>query len=364
MKLLFLTSGRYLPASRFRVHQYLPALQAAGHQCVVAPSIPPKYCGFPLLGNRGSEWPRRLFRLWDVLRAWRGDFDVVHLERELFSTDFVLVERLLRRVARKLVLDVDDALFALYPRKFETLVGLSDCVIAGNPLLLKRVSALHPFTVEIPTVVDLDRYVPRPENAPVAARPVIGWTGLAGNIPYLEIVAPSLKELARQFDFEFLVVAEDARPLGRLDLDGVRVRFAPWAEENEISVLQECDVGLMPLPDNDWTRYKCGLKLIQYMALGIAAIASPVGVNVDIARHGESGFLADTPSQWTECLTRLLTDAELRKRVGRAGRDRVAARYSLQQTAPKFIRTLEQVAAGNRETPLPEASFRKEVEVQ
>lgn len=347
MRILFLTSGRQTPTSRFRVLQYLPRLQAAGFECVVAPSIPPKYHGFPLIGTRASEWPRRMFRAWDLLSAWRGEFDVVFLERELFSTDFVFLERLLRRAARKLVLDVDDAIFVQHPRKFATLLKLSDCVIVGNRLLREKVAAEHPFTVEIPTVVDLARYVHRPADVPCPGRPVIGWTGLASNIPYLEIVAASLRELARHYDFEFQVVAENAGPLTRLPLDGVRVRFVPWTEHDEIAVLQQFDVGLMPLPDNDWTRFKCGLKIIQYMALGIPAIGSPVGANGDIIRHGETGFLPHTPSEWVDCMGRLLSDPPLRSRIGQAGRQEVAARYSLDQAAPKLIHTLEQVAAGN-----------------
>jgi glycosyltransferase involved in cell wall biosynthesis len=352
MKILFLISGRLLPASRFRVLQYLPRLEAAGHECTIAPSIPPKHCGFRLLGNRASELPRRMFRVWDVLDAWRTDYDVVFLERELFSTDFVLLERMLRRVARTLVLDVDDALFVLHPRKFETLVHMSDCVIAGNRLLHEKVAADHSFTVEIPTVVDLDRYVPGPVGEPRGRRPVIGWTGLASNIPYLEIVAPALRNLARRADFELRVVAEDARPLARLDLAGVNVRFVPWSEANEIDVLRQFDMGLMPLPDDGWTRFKCGLKLIQYMALGIPGIASPIGVNTDIVRHGETGFLAETPSQWMECMARLLSGPALRKRIGYAGREDIADRYTLDQTAPLLIQTLELAAAGCRARPI------------
>jgi glycosyltransferase involved in cell wall biosynthesis len=293
-----------------------------------------------------------MFRVWDVFRAWRGNFDVVFLERELFSTDFVFLERILRRVARTLVLDVDDALFELHPQKFATLVRLSDCVITGNRLLHERVAAEHPFTVEIPTVVDLERYVPGPAHASRSGRPVIGWTGLASNIPYLKVAAPGLKELARHFDFELQVVAEDARPLTDLDLAGVRVRFIPWSERDEIAVLRQFDVGLMPLPDNGWTRFKCGLKLLQYMALGIPGVASPVGANVDIVRDGKSGFLAHTASQWVDCMTRLLRDSALRQKIGQEGRREVAARYSLDKAAPKLIRTLEEAAAGSAAQPV------------
>ena len=349
MKILFLISGRQTPASRFRVLQYIPALQAAGHECVIAPSIPPKYQGFPLLGNRASEWPRRLFRAWDVLRAWRGRFDLVFLERELFSTDFVFLERCLRRVARKIVLDVDDAIFLQHPRKFATLVALSDCVIVGNRLLHDKVAVDHPRTVVIPTVVDLARYLPRAEALAPATlsrttRPIMGWTGLASNISYLEEIAPALRELARQHDFELQIVAESPRPLARLDLAGVRVRFIPWAEHNEIAVLQQFDIGLMPLPDTPWTRYKCGLKIIQYMALHIPSVASPVGVNVDIIRHGETGFLPTTAGEWQDALQRLLVDPGLRQRIGQAGHQTIAAGYSLDHAVPLFLQTLQQTA--------------------
>jgi glycosyltransferase involved in cell wall biosynthesis len=221
-------------------------------------------------------------------------------------------------------------------------------VIVGNRLLHEKVATEHPFTVEIPTVVDLARYVPNPTDRRRQARPVIGWTGLASNIPYLEIVAASLKELSRQHDFELHVVAENANPLTKLDLAGVQVRFIPWAEHDEITVLQQFDVGIMPLPDNEWTRYKCGLKLIQYMALGVPGIASAVGVNVDIVRHGETGFLPRTAAEWVDCLGRLLSDPTLRHRIGEAGREQVATRYSLDHAAPKLIRTLEDAAAGTR----------------
>jgi glycosyltransferase involved in cell wall biosynthesis len=148
------------------------------------------------------------------------------------------------------------------------------------------------------------------------------------------------------------VVAEDARPLGRLDLAGVRIKFIPWSENKEIAVLRQFDVGLMPLPDDEWTRYKCGLKLIQYMALGIPGIASPVGVNAEIVRHGETGFLAHTPSQWLDCMARLLSGPRLRQAIGQAGREEIAARYTLDQTAPILIRTLEQAASGARARPV------------
>lgn len=143
-------------------------------------------------------------------------------------------------------------------------------------------------------------------------------------------------------------MAEDSCSLANLDLGGVRVKFVSWTERDEIAVLQRFDIGLMPLSDNEWTRFKCGLKLIQYMALGIPGVASPVGVNSDIIRNGESGFLAHAAFQWTECMACLLSDPGLRKRIGQAGREVIAARFSLESAAPKLIDTLVKAAARTR----------------
>jgi len=346
MKLLFLISGLQTPASRFRVLQYIPHLEALGHECVIAPSRPPKYQGFPLIGTRASEWPRRLFRLWDALRAWPVDYDVVFLERELFSTDFVLLERLFRRIARKLILDVDDAIFLLHPRKFDALVDMSDAVIAGNRLLAERIRPRNPNTVIIPTVVDLERYPQRNKSPGSGDRPVIGWTGLASNIPFLEIVQDALRELATRHDFELRIIAESDAPLRRLNLQGVPVRFVRWSAEKEIDDLQRFDIGIMPLPDDEWSRHKCGLKLIQYLALGIPGVASPVGVNAEIVDHGRNGFLASSTAQWSEVLESLLTRPDQHRAIGAAGRATVEERYSLQAAFPLLLRTLEDVAAG------------------
>src|SRR5688500_6081709 len=111
MRILFLISGRRVPSSRFRVLQYVPRLRSEGHVCHVARSIPPKYDAWPLIGSRASEVPRRLFRFADLARARLGRYDVVFLERELFSSGYFGLEKRFRRAARSLVLDLDDATF-------------------------------------------------------------------------------------------------------------------------------------------------------------------------------------------------------------------------------------------------------------
>ena len=352
MRLAFLTSGRRVPSSRFRVLQFVPHLQRLGHECLVLPSRPEKYSSLPLLGFRLSVQVKRWHRRSDLAALERWSPDVVVLERELFSDATFDVEQALRRITKRLVLDIDDGLFVLHRHKFEVLCGLSDHVIAGNELLATRVRAINPRVTVIPTCLDVEKFrvpssefrVRSPRNSPFR----LGWTGTAANIEYLEVLREPLKRLAGEFPIELVVIAESDGPLKRLgfDREGIATRFVRWSEANEASDLFSFDVGLMPMPDNDWTRYKCGLKILQYMAAGIPAVASPVGVNSEIIRHAVNGWLATTSDEWIFVLRQLLSEPNRSLPVIEAARRTVAESYSVQVQLPRLVACLEAVIAG------------------
>ncbi len=361
MRIAFLTSGRLVPSSRFRVLQFVPDLQRLGHECLVLPSRPEKYASLPLLGFRLSGVVKRWARRRDLATLERWSPDVVVLERELFSDATFDVEQTLRRIARRLVLDIDDGLFVLNRHKFEVLCGLSDHVIAGNELLATRVQPINPRVTVIPTCVDVGKYQGRgtrgegrvmsQANSPHAPHPsplVLGWTGTAANIEYLEVLREPLRQLAREFPIELRVIAESELPLRRLgfDRDGIPTRFVRWSEATEVADLGAFDVGLMPMPDTEWTRYKCGLKILQYMAAGVPAVASPVGVNSEIIHHGVNGWLATTPDEWLFVLRQLLSDPNRRDSVVPAARKTVEERYSITAQLPRLIACLEGVCVG------------------
>jgi glycosyltransferase involved in cell wall biosynthesis len=187
----------------------------------------------------------------------------------------------------------------------------------------------------------------RQKSYPAPGRTVIlGWTGLKDNLGYMEIIAKVLRELAARHDLK-LEVASGAD----YHLEGVRVENRRWTIEHEFDYLEDADIGLMPLKDTPRARGKCAFKALQYMGVGTPVVISPVGMNADVIEDGVTGFLADTPEEWRQKLEALITQPELRERMGRAAREMVLGRYSHEANYPKFKQMLETVAALRRQGP-------------
>jgi glycosyltransferase involved in cell wall biosynthesis len=161
----------------------------------------------------------------------------------------------------------------------------------------------------------------------------IAWIGLPYNLAYLDALAAPLASLAAAGHRCELRVISSALPRDLSPFAGVDVLLRPWSEAGEVDELLACDVGIMPLPDSPWAEGKCGLKLLQCMAAGLAVVASPVGVNPDIVQDGVNGLLASTPDEWKTALERLAGDPALRRSLGKAGQQTVAKHYSLERGA-------------------------------
>jgi glycosyltransferase involved in cell wall biosynthesis len=227
-----------------------------------------------------------------------------------------------------MVLDVDDGIFLAHPDKFSKIASMVDCVIAGSELIAAECRPFNVSVAVVPTCVDPGRYPIREHRA--ASRPVIGWTGTSSNVGFLELIREALEAVYKRQPFDLALVADGAARQRLPPVSGPEVRHLLWSAATEGTDLLHFDVGVMPLPDDDWARFKCGLKLIQYMAAGLPAVASPVGVNPQIVAHGETGFLAESSDAWVEFLSRLVSDHELRARMGRAGRAVIESRYSIE----------------------------------
>ncbi|MCA8994765.1 MAG: glycosyltransferase family 4 protein, partial [Planctomycetaceae bacterium] len=274
---------------------------------------------------------------------WRRD-DVVVIDREIFDAPDIDMERRFRATTSRIVLDLDDGVFLRYPEKFEKLVPLADLVICGNPFIEEWIKPRNENTIIIPTCVEMAQYPPKPEPGTSTGIPRIGWIGTTGNLRYLQAASGGLRKLAERTSFELHIIVPDIGPLKEVDLSGVKVVHQPWDKRREVDQLLQLDVGLMPLFEGEtWDKYKCGLKLIQYMACGIPAVASPVGVNAHIVEHGQNSFLARTDDEWTENLGQLVESAELRKEIGAAARKTVAEKYSIEANFPRYEQALMQL---------------------
>lgn len=353
MKVIYFSkSSACGPSSRYRIYQFLPYLQAAGVECTVKPLFAGRYLSLlkiqnsflRALGKMAYVGMRFLKRIWDLITLGRPDLVVI--EGQLFPYCPTWPERSLKWLGHKLVFEYDDAIYLtrLHQRKIPSLMQLSSNVVVGNCVLAAYAKEFAPNVTVIPTVVDTDRFTPRncgsDEDHRRNGEPVtVVWIGLAYNFPYLDVLVPALQRLQDECRARFRVVSSHPPRL-----PGVDVEFIPWELQTEVASLQECQIGVMPLPDTDWARGKCGLKLLQYMAVGIAAVASPVGANREIITSGENGLLASSEQEWFEHLVRLCRDADLRTRLGEAGRRTVVERYALKVWGPRLAQTYQRIA--------------------
>lgn len=349
IKALFLTKySREGASSRYRFLQYFPLLEEGGIRCTHSPLTDAAYLEHLYNNGKGSlsDFWRLLFRRMNALRSI-DEYDIVVIEYEILPYFPPIFESLLKSRGIPYIVNYDDAIFfrysqhpnslvrALLGRKIDAVMKGSDLVIAGNDYLASYARTAGAENVEIlPTVVDLSRYpVSRETKNEVFT---IGWIGSPSTAKYVKEIAPALAEICAGGRARVRLIGS-----GPVSLEGVPLDVRPWSEAAEVSDLESCDVGIMPLADGLWERGKCGLKLIQYMASALGVVVSPVGVNQQLVEDGINGFLARTKDEWVRALGALRDDVSLRTRMGAAGRKRVEAEYSLAVAAPKmagFIR--------------------------
>jgi len=345
MKVLLLS--RYGPlgaSSRVRSYQYLPCLKSHGIDVTVSSLLGDDYLR-KFYSGRVNHLTARIGpyfqRAIDLLKSRR--FDLLWIEKELFPWLPSWCEMLIARLGVPYIVDYDDAVFHKYDthsnifvrklleKKIDAVMRNAAVVTAGNEYLMERAKKAGARRVEyLPTVIDLERYFVKDnvEN-PVFT---IGWIGSPATARYLEMIRPVLLEWDKKNNTRFVIIGVDS-----FKLDGTRVEHRPWSQSSEVPEIQKFDVGIMPLPDNLWEKGKCGYKLIQYMACGKPVIASPVGVNSEIVKHGTNGFLAHSRKEWLKALDLLYADHELRHKMGNAGREKVESAYCIQATGRRFV---------------------------
>lgn len=357
MKILLLSRYASLGASsRVRFLQYLPYFKEQGVEVIVKPLFSNSYVDALYSGD--SKWTEILkgyfTRLFLLLTVYK--YDLLIIEKELFPYMPATAERLLRLIGINYLVDYDDAIFHNYDRhknpivrrllgnKIDVVMRCSSVVTVGNKYLAERARLAGAQRIEIiPTVVEASRY--KVAQKTINQAPIVGWIGTPKTSIYLQPLLPIFEAIKKDIPVRFVAVGAHQE-----DFEGTAVEAWPWTEETEVSLIQQFDIGIMPLRDSHWERGKCGYKLIQYMACAVAVVASPVGVNSEIVELDVNGKFASSLDEWEQALRELLAlgSDEIHK-LGKAGRKSVEEWYSLEVQAQRFLEQLIKATVKNIE---------------
>lgn len=330
MKVLFLVPKKDAPSTKWRVLQFLPALEKAGLACEV------------------EEWPAGMFARMALAKKAAG-YDVTVLQKRLLPK---LLANRLRKNAKALVFEFDDLLMLkkgdeggvkespTRDRRFRRSVRTADAVVVPNETLAdhaRRARPEEPGRIHvIPTVIDLARWKARPPGGE-PGKAVVGWMGTPQNLKSMELLRQPFARLCRRFDHVEVKIVCDAD----LPMENVRLSRKPFSAADEVADVQSFDVAVAPLVEDPWTRGKTSTKILAYFAAGVPVVASDVSANRLYVRDGENGFLVGTLQQWEERLAKLIDEPALRASMGAKARESVEKDFSLDSAVPKYIALLE-----------------------
>jgi glycosyltransferase involved in cell wall biosynthesis len=361
MRLLAIVPGIYdtSPGQRYRIEQWEPLLRKSGVEITYQPFESEELHQLlhkqGRMGRKLSLVVKGLSRRWSLMGSVK-DYDVVYVFREAALLGPPFFERWIHHSGVPMVFDFDDAVFVSYrspsngylsylkfASKTKTICRMASHVMAGNPYLAEYARRVNQRVTLVPTTIDTEKYTVPARKAETDWL-TIGWTGSFSTVQHLDTLRSALEKLATRARFRLRVIGTSS-----YQLHGVDVEAMAWRSATELEDLKAIDIGIMPLPNDAWSKGKCGLKALQFMALGIPTVCSPVGVNTDIIQDEQNGFIAGSEDEWIDKLGRLLQSAELRKVLGGAGRATVEARYSANVQAPRVHELLRSVVRDARE---------------
>jgi glycosyltransferase involved in cell wall biosynthesis len=353
MKILFLVPYPVgeSPSQRFRFEQYFDLLKKEGIEFSVESFW--SLAAWKILYKSGNGLAKTIWlkigfwrRFWHVLKSLSYDWVFIH--RECAPIGPPVFEFIIAKVfGKKIIYDFDDAIWLpntseenklagwlKFHGKVKSICRWSYRVSCGNEWLADYARQFNSRVMVNPTTIDSER-LHNPNFFPTRKpndKIVIGWTGTHSTLQYLKPILPALQAIEKKFSVAIRIIS-NKNP----ELPLQSVEFVPWSIQTEIQDLYSFDIGLMPLTDDAWAKGKCGFKALQYMALEIPGIASPVGVNTNIITNGVNGFLCESNNEWIETLSGLIQQAEMRKRIGRAGRQTVVDRFSVASNSSVFL---------------------------
>ena len=350
-KILFLAHHRInrSPGQRYRFEQFFDYLEINGIQCCLAHIInenDEKY-----LYHSKNILKKLKVGVNSYLRRWKHlkdieSFDLVVIYREVIPTKSTLFENYISKKNIPIVYDFDDAIwirdvsevnknisFLKDEKKIEKIIPLCNHITCGNKYLANYASNFNSNITIIPSSVNTDLYKPieKQNNDGIVK---IGWVGSHTTVKHFEMIIDVYLKLKSKYQdkIDFVLIGDKNYHHEKLAINGVK-----WENKMEVELFNSFDIGIMPLPNNEWTKGKCGMKGILYMSVGIPTVMSNVGMNKDIIEHGKNGFLPVGEEQWIEVLSKLIEDKELRKKIGDEGRQTVLEKYSKNKIKKTYL---------------------------
>ena len=358
MKLLILTRySKRGASSRIRFYQYERYFRQAGIDVTYWNLFDDRY--LQLRYREVSDIYQIKFALHT---AWRmashlkrlitaAKYNLIYIEGELLPYAHWIIERGLLNKLSPFVIDYDDATYVHYrehssilarflgKNKIEHLVSLAQGVIAANPIVAKYVHAYNHNVWFIPDGIDLQRYGTPKRHDQQIGPPVIGWLGTPVTSRYIKTIENVLTTVVDRTGARIRVVGDPG-----FSLTQVNVETLPWSNDNEVADIKSFDIGIMPLDTTAFSQGKSGYKLLQYMGSGLPVVASPVGINEQIVRHNQNGFLATTNEEWIQALIRLIESAKMRSEFCQVGYRDIQLTYSTDVLASQLLGVLKHLA--------------------
>jgi Glycosyl transferases group 1 len=331
------TGGEMVPSARARVRQYIDPLDRLG----IAVREYPLPWGNILPRRRGLRplWmaATAVARTATLACSWKAD--VTWISRQ-FLPAFAPVHGLAKR---PMILDVDDAVWLnTGGHRVQNLARASSLVVCGNSFLANQFSRWNTNVTIIPTAVNTAWYRPRLNSQSIHL--VLGWTGTSGNFPFLYSIEGALMRVLEHCRKAKLLIVADRPPKFKY-LPESRVDFERWTPQTELAAFADMSIGLMPLADNAWCNGKCSYKMLCYMAAGLPVVVTAAGMNREVLALGEAGLAANCEQEWVDAFAALLDDADLRQRMGAAGRAIVEQHFSLHNLAVRYAALFQSLGA-------------------
>lgn len=354
MKVLFIVPYpvNTAPSQRLKFEQYFDYFRREGITLEVASFVTPAFR--KIIYKQGHFFKKISFTCWGYLRRI-GDifkalnFDIIYLHLEAAPFGPHIFEYILHKLRKPIIYDIDDIIYIPHTSKANSFIrylksygkiprimALSSHVIVVTQYLKKFAERYNKNVTYIPPTINTERYLAKDHGN--GRKVCIGWTGSYSTTEYLLILENVLRKISVKYDVRIKVIGDE-----NFKIKGLNIESKAWFPEEEIADILDMDIGLYPLPDNEWIMGKGGLKALQYMGMGIPVVCTRVGAVLDFIDDGRNGFLAATQEEWLEKIALLIKSLELRKKLGMAGRITVEQKYSVAVNAPEYLKVLKAV---------------------